>query len=233
MRSRAAALCAQSERARAGPRSPPRDAGVCEATRSWRGRPDRSGQAVRASGQARVALRRYVHQSLSSGDRQAALEVIAARGLLGIARAQRLLRPAAHLAGTARRGARAGARERQSSLSRCAEAGQALMFLEPSCLSAIREDAPDLLRGDDRRRARVVASRSRLFEDWLEDEWRAGRGHLAFRTGPARDRRPRSLSSEGDGRSRFRRKRCSPGFPARQSSIPMPVVAAWRGRSAT
>ena len=39
------------------------------------------------------------------------------------------------------------------------------MFCEPSCLSAIREDVPDLLRGDARRKARVVAGVSVLFEE--------------------------------------------------------------------
>jgi Fe-S oxidoreductase len=64
--------------------------------------------------------------------------------------------------------------------------GQPLVFLEPSCLSAIREDAPDLLSGEDRRRARVVADASRLFEDWLETECRRGRVDLRLRRGPAR-----------------------------------------------
>ena len=38
-------------------------------------------------------------------------------------------------------------------------------FLEPSCLSAVREDAPALLRGETRRR-RVVAKASVLFEEF-------------------------------------------------------------------
>ena len=46
-----------------------------------------------------------------------------------------------------------------------AAAGRPLVFCEPSCLSAIREDVPDLLRGDARRKARVVAGVSVLFEE--------------------------------------------------------------------
>jgi FAD/FMN-containing dehydrogenase/Fe-S oxidoreductase len=82
--------------------------------------------------------------------------------------------------------ARARARENATRLFALADTGEPLVFLEPSCLSAIREDAPDLLGGDDRRKARAVASRSRLFEHWLEDELGAGRASLTLRRGPAR-----------------------------------------------
>src|SRR6185503_2691915 len=81
--------------------------------------------------------------------------------------------------------ARERARENAARLHSIAEAGGTLIFLEPSCLSAVREDAPDLLTGDDRRGAREVAARSRLFEDWLEGECRAGRISLPFRNGPS------------------------------------------------
>jgi FAD/FMN-containing dehydrogenase/Fe-S oxidoreductase len=82
--------------------------------------------------------------------------------------------------------ARARARENANRLFALAEAGETLVFLEPSCLSAVREDAPDLLNGDDRRKARVVAGQSRLFENWLEGELGAGHASLTFRQGPAR-----------------------------------------------
>jgi FAD/FMN-containing dehydrogenase/Fe-S oxidoreductase len=81
--------------------------------------------------------------------------------------------------------ARERARENTRRLSARADAGDALIFLEPSCLSAIREDAPDLLSGEDRQRAQIIASRARLFETWLEDEWREGRASLALRAGPS------------------------------------------------
>jgi Fe-S oxidoreductase len=51
-----------------------------------------------------------------------------------------------------------------------AEAGRPLIFCEPSCLSAIREDAPALLRGESRRKAETVARASRLFEEFLASQ---------------------------------------------------------------
>jgi Fe-S oxidoreductase len=47
-----------------------------------------------------------------------------------------------------------------------AVAGRPLVFCEPSCLSAVREDAPALLRGEGRRKAEKVASVSVLFEEF-------------------------------------------------------------------
>jgi Fe-S oxidoreductase len=66
------------------------------------------------------------------------------------------------------------------------QGGLALLFLEPSCLSAIREDVPSLLRGDAKERAREVAARSMLLEEFLEQECQAGRGHLELSRGPSR-----------------------------------------------
>jgi Fe-S oxidoreductase len=66
-----------------------------------------------------------------------------------------------------------------------ADAGRAIVFLEPSCLSAVREDAPDLLRGELQRRARVVAHHAVLFEEYLERELAAGRARLKLKNGPA------------------------------------------------
>ncbi len=63
--------------------------------------------------------------------------------------------------------------------------GEAIVFLEPSCLSAIREDVPALLRGRRRERAQTVARQSVLFEEYLEAEWRAGRASLPLRAGPS------------------------------------------------
>jgi Fe-S oxidoreductase len=80
--------------------------------------------------------------------------------------------------------ARLRARENAARLAPLAEAGQSLLFFEPSCLSAIKEDAPDLLGGEDRRRAVAVAARAMLFEEWLETECSAGRANLDLRPGP-------------------------------------------------
>ncbi len=44
--------------------------------------------------------------------------------------------------------------------------GRKLIFCEPSCLSAVKEDAPALLRGEERGRAQVVADACVLFEDY-------------------------------------------------------------------
>ena len=65
-----------------------------------------------------------------------------------------------------------------------ADGGHAIVFVEPSCLSAVREDAPDLLRGELQRRARIVAHRAVLFEEFLEAECVEGRATLALKPGP-------------------------------------------------
>jgi Fe-S oxidoreductase len=47
-----------------------------------------------------------------------------------------------------------------------AERGEKILFCEPSCLSAVKEDAPSLLRGDLQRNARTVADACMLFEQF-------------------------------------------------------------------
>ena len=70
-------------------------------------------------------------------------------------------------------------------LHEAAERGEPILFLEPSCLSAVREDAPSLLRGEAQHKARVVAGASMLFEEFLNRDWQAGRSALKLRSGPA------------------------------------------------
>jgi FAD/FMN-containing dehydrogenase/Fe-S oxidoreductase len=70
-------------------------------------------------------------------------------------------------------------------LSDAARSGQAIVFVEPSCLSAVREDAPDLLRGELQQRARVVAQHAVLFEEFLEAECAAARATLPLQPGPS------------------------------------------------
>jgi FAD/FMN-containing dehydrogenase/Fe-S oxidoreductase len=65
------------------------------------------------------------------------------------------------------------------------EDGAALVFFEPSCLSAIREDAPSLVRDDVQRRARRVAEQAMLFEEFVEAECESGRATLRLSQGPA------------------------------------------------
>jgi Fe-S oxidoreductase len=81
--------------------------------------------------------------------------------------------------------ARALAQANADALFDAAARGERILFLEPSCLSAVREDAPALLRGDAQRRARAVAAACVLFEDHLEREWQTGALSLEVRQGPA------------------------------------------------
>ena len=81
--------------------------------------------------------------------------------------------------------ARAAARVNAETLFDAASRGERILFLEPSCLSAVREDAPSLLRGEAQRKARVVGDACLLFEDYLEREWTAERLALNLRPGPS------------------------------------------------
>ena len=47
-----------------------------------------------------------------------------------------------------------------------ASRGEKIIFCEPSCLSAVKEDAPSLLRGDQQKKAREVANACVLFEEF-------------------------------------------------------------------
>jgi FAD/FMN-containing dehydrogenase/Fe-S oxidoreductase len=64
------------------------------------------------------------------------------------------------------RDAREMAERNTAALHADAAAGRPIVFCEPSCLSAVREDAPALLRGESRRRAEQVAAASVLFEEF-------------------------------------------------------------------
>ncbi len=76
--------------------------------------------------------------------------------------------------------ARALAAENVNRLYPHVAAGRQVIFCEPSCLSAVREDAPDLLRGEAQRRARTVAAGCVLFEEAAEQV----SGRLMFASGP-------------------------------------------------
>ena len=80
--------------------------------------------------------------------------------------------------------ARALASRNADALYDVASAGQPLVFLEPSCLSAVREDAPALLRGDAQRKARVVAAACVLFEEFLEERLRSKANAMRLHDGP-------------------------------------------------
>jgi Fe-S oxidoreductase len=64
--------------------------------------------------------------------------------------------------------ARAAAQANTDRLYPLAESGAQFVFFEPSCLSAMKEDVPSLLRGDAQRQAAAVAAQSVLFEELLE-----------------------------------------------------------------
>ncbi len=66
-----------------------------------------------------------------------------------------------------------------------ASRGEPILFLEPSCLSAVREDGPDLLNGEARVKAQAVAKASVLFEDWIERAYQAGTASVRFGQGRA------------------------------------------------
>ncbi len=66
------------------------------------------------------------------------------------------------------------------------ERGRPLLFCEPSCLSAMREDAPALLRGEARNRAAAVARSCFLFEEFLEKELRVAPARLRLSAGPSK-----------------------------------------------
>jgi Fe-S oxidoreductase len=67
-----------------------------------------------------------------------------------------------------------------------AAAGKPIVVLEPSCLSALRDDVPALLRGTAQRQAHEVADACLLFEEWLEGALQNGQAQLTFHPGPTR-----------------------------------------------
>jgi FAD/FMN-containing dehydrogenase/Fe-S oxidoreductase len=81
-------------------------------------------------------------------------------------------------------GARTLARHNADALYVEASRGTKILFLEPSCLSAMREDAPALLRGEEARKARIVADACELFEDHVERACANG-APLSVQAGPS------------------------------------------------
>lgn len=76
--------------------------------------------------------------------------------------------------------ARRMATRNTAALQADARAGRPIVFCEPSCLSAVREDAPALLSGETRRHAETVAAMSVSFEDYVASV----AGQLKLRPGP-------------------------------------------------
>ena len=80
--------------------------------------------------------------------------------------------------------ARERAAEVTRRLHREAVAGTPILVLEPSCLSALRDDVPALLRGALQAEARQVADACVSFEAFLEDALASGRAELTLQDGP-------------------------------------------------
>ncbi len=81
----------------------------------------------------------------------------------------------------------AQARERAASsvrlLCAAASSGKKIVVLEPSCLSALKDDIPALLRGAEQEQARQIADACMLFEEFLEDAVSSGRAELPLGSG--------------------------------------------------
>ena len=129
----------------------------------------------------------------------------------------------------------AARRQAESSVERLyplAERGLPIVFFEPSCLSAIREDVPSLLRGE-RAAPRPARGRSRGALRRVPGERMPG-GTRAARSGPGA---VADCSCTGTVIRRpwaawRRQRRCSAGYPAQRWSISMPAAAAWPDPSA-
>ena len=86
------------------------------------------------------------------------------------------------LAEARERGARSVRRLREA-----ASHGKKIVVLEPSCLSALKDDIPALLRGAEQEEARQIADACMLFEEFLEDAISTGRAELPLGSdGPTR-----------------------------------------------
>jgi FAD/FMN-containing dehydrogenase/Fe-S oxidoreductase len=70
-------------------------------------------------------------------------------------------------------------------LHRLALDDRPLAFFEPSCLSAMREDVPALVRGERRQRAQDLARKTVLFEELAENACAASAGALKLKPGPS------------------------------------------------
>ena len=170
------------------------------------------------------------------GDRRGGARRARRAGLGARAGAARLLRTSADLAGPARarRDAQAAANVRRAATTPRPR-GRPIVFVEPSCLSAVREDAPALLRGDGARAgARRWPAPAVLFEEYLERELAAGRASLQLqrRAGqrccctPHCHQRSMGLAAPATALLRAHSRRA-------RSPISTPAAAAWPARSAT
>ena len=178
-----------------------------------------------------AALQRHLHQLLRPRDRARRDRGAAAAGVRTAPRAERLLRPAADLAGPARRGARdwPSATPTRSTPTR-APAGRSCSASRAACRPFARTRrrccAASAAQGARSRRASRV-----LFEEFVA---RARGNASRSKPGPEHGAAARPLPSEGDGRSCAPAKALLSRIPGCDaSSISTPAAAAWPARSAT
>ena len=171
----------------------------------------------------RRALRRHVHRTTTIPE----IGVAGARGARRRRPRRRRWRRTAAAAGRSSRRACSTRRARwpranvRRAARRCRARRRPSCSVEPSCLSAVREDAPALLRGEAQRRApRRWPRRAVLFEEYLERELPAGRAHLPLSSGPAAGPAARPLPPEGRWAWPRRRRRCSSRIPGAHGHRP-------------
>jgi Fe-S oxidoreductase len=70
------------------------------------------------------------------------------------------------------------------SLYDCAAEGKSIIACEPSCILTIKDDYPALLRGEERRKAEVVAAACQTFEEFAESVLTSQDRPVQFRPGP-------------------------------------------------
>ena len=128
--------------------------------------------------------------------------------------------------------ARAAAGRTPTRCTRWRAAGARFVFFEPSCLSAVREDAPALLRGERRQRAAAVAAQSLLFEDLLEQHLDGAASPMPFAAAAAGSCFTGIAIRKPWDCCRLRKRSCRESR-TRRWTISTPGAAAWLARSAT
>jgi FAD/FMN-containing dehydrogenase/Fe-S oxidoreductase len=81
-------------------------------------------------------------------------------------------------------GAVRNARRNVSAMHPWAATGKPIIACEPSCILTIKDDYPALLRGEEQRKAEVVANACQTFEEFLESALRNLQSSIQLRPGP-------------------------------------------------
>ena len=159
---------------------------------------------------SRHAVQRHVHQPLRSRDRHRGGGSAATRRLR-----VNVVRPGCCGRPLISQGLLADAREHAEKvvdgLFPIAERGEKILFCEPSCLSAVKEDAPSLLRGDRAAQSRGGGRSAACCSTNLPR-----RLDLPLRAASREHSAARPLSPEIDGPAAGDSLRCSRGFRRRR-----------------